>query len=167
MKQFSTQRLQNIKAPNYAKCRPKVWTNNDNHYTQLRRDKLKETERQFDRLVRSGVYMNYDLDDLQKEEIAKLPLPREKDRLQILNEETNKKLTAALRDAKCEKLVEDGFSFSLSRCMDNNFQAMIRPGVSRYQTTHSPTNASNSKSQFLLRNTFSYEAYQEFLSMRR
>lgn len=44
---------------------------------------------------------------------------------------------------------------------------MIRPGVSGYQTTHSPTNASNSKSQFLLRNTFSYEAYQEFLSMRR
>lgn len=81
MKQFSTQRLQNIKPTNYAKCRPKVWTNNDTHYTQLRRDKLKETERHFNRLVATGVYMTYDLDDLQKEEIAKLPLPREKDKL--------------------------------------------------------------------------------------
>ena len=52
------------------------------------------------------------------------------------------------------------------KCMDKNFQDLVKPCLREYQTTHSPANSSSSKSQLLLRNTFSYEAYQEFLKIR-
>lgn len=110
--------------------------------------------------------MRMDLDDMKQEALAKLPKPREKSITQKIQEQTNKKLSDALKKAKSNKLQEDSFSFSLTRCMDKQFADMVKPSIQNYQAHHSPINSSSSKSQFLLRNTFSYEAYQEFLTMR-
>jgi hypothetical protein len=43
---------------------------------------------------------------------------------------------------------------------------LVRPGVEQYQKIRSPVGASASKSNNLLRNTFSQEVYNEFLKYK-
>ena len=68
-------------------------------------------------MVASGRF-GVDLEDMQRREMAKLPLPRERNKLQLLNEETNRKLTKAMKAARNDQLQEDLFTYSLNHCMD-------------------------------------------------
>ena len=51
--------------------------------------------------------------------------------------------------------------------MDTNFVKKLKPQIQKYQSVHSPVNSSNSKANILLRNTFSFEAYEEYTNMRK
>lgn len=49
---------------------------------------------------------------------------------------------------------------------ENDLMNLVRPGVEQYQKIRSPVGASASKSNNLLRNTFSQEVYNEFLKYK-
>lgn len=113
--------MRSFEKPKWDKTRPKVWTNNDEHYEQLKRDKVAEVRAKYGRMLADGVRVRMDLEDMTALELAKLPQPTQKTVMEVMQIKTNKKVSAAMKKAKVDRLVEDGFTFALTKCMDKNF----------------------------------------------
>ena len=79
----------------------------------------------------------------------------------------DKVIQKELAKVKNTRLVENSFTYSLSQAQDKQFIDKLIPSIQKYQQTRSPVGASSSKSNNLLRNTFSMEVYQEFLKFKK
>jgi hypothetical protein len=74
---------------------------------------------------------------------------------------------ALIKKAKKGELKESSLTCSLKiEWAENDLMNLVRPGVEQYQKIRSPVGASASKSNNLLRNTFSQEVYNEFLKYK-
>jgi len=62
---------------------------------------------------------------------------------------------------------EDAFMYSLNKVHDRAFIRKLIPNIKRQQDKHSPVGCAASKSPFLLKNTFSYDMYKEFLRQQQ
>ena len=143
---------------NYKAIAAKVWTNNEDFYRhkeeKLRRLQEKQKKEEPSRQ--------------QKHDHEHVHVLRAIHPEAIIAEKNNAAIEDILK-AKRDGLAENQFTSDLKIVTGANGALMqqIMQGIQQQQRTRSPVGASQSKSNHLLRNTFSQEVYDEFLAYKK